>query len=98
MNVFVKPDEQSQACLSSAMARKRAMKWNVFVKPDEQSQACLSFAMARKRAMKWNTKSPLELSAHLTYYFDNCLGAYPNGARELEIYIMDLVYELMENE
>ena len=24
--------------------------------------------------------------------------AYPNGARELEIYIMDLVYELMENE
>lgn len=24
--------------------------------------------------------------------------AYPNGSRELEIYIMDLVYELMENE
>lgn len=24
--------------------------------------------------------------------------AYPNGARELEIYIMDLVYELMGNE
>ena len=24
--------------------------------------------------------------------------AYPNGTRELEIYIMDLVYELMENE
>ena len=24
--------------------------------------------------------------------------AYHNGARELEIYIMDLVYELMENE
>lgn len=24
--------------------------------------------------------------------------AYPNGARVLEIYIMDLVYELMENE
>ena len=24
--------------------------------------------------------------------------AYPNGARELEFYIMDLVYELMENE
>ena len=24
--------------------------------------------------------------------------AYSNGARELEIYIMDLVYELMENE
>ena len=27
-NVFVKPDEQSQACLSFAMARKGAMKWN----------------------------------------------------------------------
>lgn len=24
--------------------------------------------------------------------------AYPNGARELEFYIMDLVYELMEYE
>ena len=24
--------------------------------------------------------------------------AYPDGAREREIYIMDLVYELMENE
>ena len=54
MNVFVKPNEQSQACLSFAMARKGAMIWNVFVKPDEQSQACLSFAMARKGAMKWN--------------------------------------------
>ena len=53
-NVFVKPNEQSQACLSFAMARKRAMKWNLFVKPDEQSQACLSFAMTRKGAMKWN--------------------------------------------
>ena len=26
--VFVKPNEQSQACLNSAMARKRAKKWN----------------------------------------------------------------------
>nr|DAX18785.1 MAG TPA: hypothetical protein [Caudoviricetes sp.] len=24
--------------------------------------------------------------------------AYPNGQRNLEIYIMDLVYELMDNE
>ena len=31
-NVFVKPDEQSQTCLSFAMARKRTFK-NVFVKP-----------------------------------------------------------------
>lgn len=28
----------------------------------------------------------------------NYRNAYPNGARNLEIYIMDLVYELMENE
>ena len=26
--VFVKPNEQSQACLNSTMARKRAKKWN----------------------------------------------------------------------
>ena len=24
--------------------------------------------------------------------------AYPNGARNMEIYIMDMVYDLMENE
>ena len=29
--VFVKPNEQSQACLNSAMARKRATKWNICV-------------------------------------------------------------------
>ena len=43
-NVFVKPDEQSQARLGYAMARKRRLKSNVFVKPDGQSQARLSFA------------------------------------------------------
>ncbi len=47
-NVFYKPNEQRQACLSSAMARKRTFK-NVFYKPNEQRQACLSSAMARKR-------------------------------------------------
>jgi len=29
-NVFVKPNEQSEACFDSAMARKRRMKSNVF--------------------------------------------------------------------
>ena len=29
--IFVKPNEQSQACLNSAMARKRATKWNICV-------------------------------------------------------------------
>ena len=52
LNVFVKPDEQSRACLSCAMARKRRMKSNVFVKPDEQSRACLSSVMARKGGRK----------------------------------------------
>lgn len=28
----------------------------------------------------------------------NYRAAYPNGERNLEIYIMDLVYELMEHE
>lgn len=28
----------------------------------------------------------------------NYRNAYPNGERNLEIYIMDLVYELMEHE
>ena len=31
MNIFVKPDEQSQACLSFAMARKCAMKWKKYI-------------------------------------------------------------------
>ena len=51
MNDFVKPNEQSQACLSYAMARNRTFK-NDFVKPNEQSQARLSYAMARNRTFK----------------------------------------------
>ena len=42
-NVFVKPNEQSRACASYAMARKRLLKTNVFVKPNEQSRACASY-------------------------------------------------------
>ena len=51
-NVFVKPDEQSQTCLSFAMARNCTFK-NDFVKPNEQSSSLLEYsAMARKRLLK----------------------------------------------
>jgi hypothetical protein len=50
-NVFVKPNEQSEACFYSAMARKGAIPVNVFVKPNEQSEACSDSAMARKGAI-----------------------------------------------
>ncbi|MGN1236697.1 MAG: hypothetical protein ACI4TS_04565, partial [Bacteroidaceae bacterium] len=65
-----KPNEQSQACLSYAMARKRDYK-NVFVKPNEQSQACLGYAMARKRNYK-NTKTRPLLSLPLFYSTQQC--------------------------
>ncbi len=54
MNLFRKPDEQSQTCLSFAMARKSCMLMNLFRKPDEQSQTCLNYAMARKSCMLMN--------------------------------------------
>ena len=53
-NVFVKPNGQSRAYASYAMARKRRMKFNVFVKPNEQSRACASYAEAGKRLLKTN--------------------------------------------
>jgi hypothetical protein len=34
-NVFVKPDDQNDACIGFGMARKGRMKSNVFVKPKE---------------------------------------------------------------
>ena len=54
VSVFVKPDDQSQTCLSYGMARKGAQNVSVFVKPDDQSQTCLSYGMARKGALKMN--------------------------------------------
>ncbi|WP_285816231.1 hypothetical protein, partial [Xylanibacter rodentium] len=36
-NVFVKPDEQSETCLNSAMVRKRKMKSNVSAKQEARS-------------------------------------------------------------
>ena len=53
-NVFVKPNGQSRAYASYAMARKRRMKFNVFVKPNGQSRAYASYAMAKKRLLKTN--------------------------------------------
>ena len=49
LNVFDKPDEQSQDSLGYAMAKKRLSKTNVFAKPDEQS-----YAMAKKRLCNTN--------------------------------------------
>ena len=45
-NVFVKPNDQSDACISFGMARKRRQKANVFVKPEEQSEVCSDSALA----------------------------------------------------
>ena len=56
LNVFDKPDEQSQDSLGYAMAKKRLSKTNVFAKPDEQS-----YAMAKKRLSKTNGKDVSQL-------------------------------------
>ena len=56
LNVFDKPDEQSQDSLSYAMAKKRLSKTNVFAKPDEQS-----YATAKKRLSKTNGKDVSQL-------------------------------------
>ena len=61
LNVFDKPDEQSQDSLSYAMAKKRLCNTNVFAKPDEQSQDSLSYAMAKKRLSKTNGKDVSQL-------------------------------------
>ena len=61
LNVFDKPDEQSQDSLGYAMAKKRLSKTNVFDKPDEQSQDSLSYAMAKKRLSKTNGKDVSQL-------------------------------------
>ena len=45
-NVFVKPNDQSDACISFGMARRRRQKANVFVKPEEQSEVCSDSALA----------------------------------------------------
>ena len=61
LNVFDKPDEQSQDSLGYAMAKKRLCNTNVFAKPDEQSQDSLSYAMAKKRLSKTNGKDVSQL-------------------------------------
>ena len=61
LNVFDKPDEQSQDSLGYAMAKKRLCNTNVFDKPDEQSQDSLSYAMAKKRLCNTNGKDVSQL-------------------------------------
>ena len=77
-NVFVKPNEQSRACASYAMARKRLLKTNVFVKPNEQSRACASYVMARKRLLK--TKL-FYRSARISLPFPFCTSPLPGPDR-----------------
>ena len=61
LNVFDKPDEQSQDSLSYAMAKKSLCNTNVFAKPDEQSQDSLGYAMAKKRLCNTNGKDVSQL-------------------------------------
>ena len=59
-NFFVKPDEQNQACLSSAMARKRRRSQRAggaavvieLMEQREQSQTCLCSAESRQKKTK----------------------------------------------
>ena len=46
LNLFVKPDEQSQTCLNFAMAKKGLMKLNLFVKP--KAEAKIIWVMLRR--------------------------------------------------
>lgn len=57
------------------------------------TQKMIIFALLKKNYMKLTTKEEELIQAIRNYR-----RAYPNGEKNLEIYIMDLVYELMENE
>ena len=49
-NVFVKPNDQSDACISFGMARKRLYLYERFHTAESRGQACLDYAEARKRS------------------------------------------------
>ena len=54
-NVFVKPNEQSRACASYAMARKRLLKTNHFVKPSAIEPARITEARNGRKKSNLNT-------------------------------------------
>ena len=65
-NVFVKPNEQSRACASYAMARKRLLKTNHFVKPSAIEPARITEARNGRKKSNLNTY-------HLTLHqWKNC--------------------------
>ena len=78
-NDFVKPNEQSQTCLSFAMARNCTFK-NDFVKPNEQRSSLLEYAaMAKDRTFK-NGQLPKTLrrmAAQLTNHVFQISGRNP---------------------
>lgn len=61
----------------------------------DNTQKMIIFAVSNliKQVMDYTEKEDELIQAIRNYR-----KAYPNGARSLEIYIMDLVYELMEQE
>ena len=62
MNVFDKTNEQNDACINSAMAKKGGFKeTNVFDKTNEQNDACINSAMAKKGGFKETKKILLTL-------------------------------------
>ena len=54
-NVFVKPNEQSRACASYAMARKRLLKTNHFVKPSAIEPARIAETRNGRKKSNLNT-------------------------------------------
>ena len=78
MNNFVKPNEQSQACLYFAMARN-CRRSQTFVNPNEQSQTCLHFAMARNCRRSQHFVNPNEQSQACLHFAmaRNCRRSQP---------------------
>ena len=62
-NVFVKPDEQHEACFRGCHGEKRCKLLNVFVKPDEQHEACFRGCHGEKRCKLLNLSSVLDVDS-----------------------------------
>ena len=77
MNVFDKPDEQSQACLSSAMARKGAMKLNVCVFCSANNNIAAEYFDAARELGRW-----IGHEGHALVYGGANLGLMEAVARE----------------
>ena len=69
-NVFVKPNEQSRACASYAMARKRLLKTNHFVKPNAEPNEVR--AMPRREMEERNSRIFVSGGIHETGEYPRC--------------------------